>query len=179
VSLTGKVNPVKGAVTVDLWARPYPEPASAKVVTTTTQGGGNYAFALPPQLRTEYLVPFVDGAAKADGPVVAVLVRPEVTLAVKSVAGVKTQLRTGVVSTVSCEGKRVLAQSRNSQGGWTTIRTVKLGRFSSSTFAGRCRRAPRAGASTCRPRRPVAATSPASARRVASSGSRQARGFGE
>lgn len=135
VALTGKVNPVKGSVTVDLWARPYPETAFAKVATTTTQGDGSYSFSLPPQLRTEYRTQFVDGAAKADSPVVTVLVRPRVTLVVKSVSGGKARLRTGVVSTVSYAGKPVLLQRRNSQGGWTTIRTVRLGQFSSSTFS--------------------------------------------
>lgn len=134
VSLTGKANPAKGSVTVDLWARPYPEPAFAKVATTTTEGDGSYAFALPPQLRTEYRTQFVDGAAKAESPVVTVLVRPKVALSVRSVSGGKAKLRTGVVSTVSYAGKPVLVQRRNSQGGWTTIRTVKLGQFSSSTF---------------------------------------------
>lgn len=135
VALTGKVNPVKGQVTVDLWARPYPETAFAKVGTTTTQGDGTYAFSLPPQLRTEYRTQFVDGAAKADSPVVTVLVRPKVTLAVKSVSGRTAKLRTGVVSTVSYAGKPVLVQRRNSQGGWTTIRTVRLGEFSAVTFS--------------------------------------------
>jgi plastocyanin len=135
VSLTGKANPAKGSVTVDLWARPYPETAFTKVATTTTQGDGSYAFSLPPQLRTEYRTQFVDGAAKAESPVVTVLVRPKVTLAVKSVSGGKAKLRTGVVSTVSYAGKPVLVQRRNSQGGWTTIRTVRLGQFSSATFA--------------------------------------------
>ena len=135
VSLTGKANPAKGAVTVDLWARPYPEPAFAKVATTTTQGDGSYAFSLPPQIRTEYRTQFADGAAKAESPVVTVLVRPKVTLAVKSVSGGKAKLRTGVVSTVSYAGKPVLVQRRNSQGGWTTVRTVKLGQFSTSTFS--------------------------------------------
>jgi plastocyanin len=135
VALTGKVNPVKGQVTVDLWARPYPESAFAKVATTTTQGDGSYAFSLPPQLRTEYRTQFVDGALKADSPVVTVLVRPKVTLAVKSVSGRTAKLRTGVVSTVSYAGKPVLVQRRNSQGGWTTVRTVRLGDFSAVTFS--------------------------------------------
>lgn len=135
VSLTGRVNPVKGQVTVDLWARPYPETAFAKVATTTTQGDGSYAFSLPPQLRTEYRTQFVDGTAKADSPVVTVLVRPKVTLAVKSVSGRTAKLRSGVVSTVSYAGRPVLVQRRNSQGGWTTIRTVRLGEFSAVTFS--------------------------------------------
>ncbi len=66
---------------------------------------------------------------------VTVLVRPKVTLAVKSVSGGKAKLRTGVVSTVSYAGKPVLVQRRNSQGGWTTVRTVRLGQFSTSTFS--------------------------------------------
>lgn len=135
VALTGKVNPAKGTVTVDLWARPYPETAFAKVATTTTQGDGSYAFSIPPQLRTEYRTQFTDGAAKAESPVVTVLVRPKVTLAVKSVSGRTAKLRTGVVSTVSYAGKPVLVQRRNSQGGWTTIRTVRLGEFSALTFS--------------------------------------------
>lgn len=133
VSLTGKVNPAKGSVTVDLWARPYPEPAFAKVATMATKGDGSYAFSLPPQVRTEYRTQFVDGAAKADSPVVTVRVRPKVTLAVKSVSGSTATLRTGVVSTVSYAGKPVLLQRRNSQGGWTTVRTVRLGQFSTAT----------------------------------------------
>ena len=135
VSLTGKVNPVKGQVAVDLWARPYPETAFAKVATTTTQGDGSYAFSLPPQLRTEYRTQFADGALKAESPVVTVLVRPKVTLAVKSVSGRTAKLRTGVVSTVSYAGKPVLVQRRNSRGGWTTVRTVRLGDFSATTFS--------------------------------------------
>ena len=135
VSLTGKANPAKGSVTVDLWARPYPETAFAKVATTTTQGDGSYAFSLPPQLRTEYRAQFADGAAKAESPVVTVLVRPRVTLAVKSVSGSTARMRTGVVSTVSYAGKPLLLQRRNSQGGWTTIRTVRLGQFSTQTFS--------------------------------------------
>jgi plastocyanin len=135
VSLTGKVNPAKGAVTVELWARPYPEPAFAKVDAVTTQGDGSYAFTPLPQIRTEYRTQFVDGAAKAESPVATVLVRPKVTLAVKTVSRGKAKLRTGVVSTVSYAGRPVLVQRRNSQGGWTNVRTVTLGEFSSSTFS--------------------------------------------
>lgn len=135
VSLTGKANPVKGSVTVDLWARPYPETAFAKVATTTTQGDGSYAFSLPPQLRTEYRTQFVDGAAKAESPVVTVLVRPKVTLAVKSVSGSTATMRAGVVSTASYASTPLLVQRRNSQGGWTTVRTVRLGQFSTRTFS--------------------------------------------
>ena len=133
VSLTGQVNPSKGSVTVDLWARPYPEPAFAKVASVATKGDGTYVFSLPPQLRTEYRTQFVDGAAKADSPIVTVRVRPKVTLAVKAVSGSTATLRTGVVSTVSYAGKPVLLQRRNSQGGWTTVRNVRLGQFSTAT----------------------------------------------
>lgn len=134
VRLSGKVDPVKGGVSVELWARPYPEPAFAKVATVTTQADGTYAFALPPQIRTEYRTQFTDGGTSAQSAIAVVKVRPKVTLKVRSVSGRKASLRAGVVSTVSYAAKPVLVQRRNSQGGWTTVRTVRLGQFSASTF---------------------------------------------
>ena len=68
------------------------------------------------------------------------LVRPKVTLAVKSVSGSTAKLRTGVVSTVSYAGKPVLVQRRNSQGGWTTVKTVRLASSPPSTFSVRAPR---------------------------------------
>ena len=134
VTLSGKVGPVKGGVSVDLWARPYPEPSFAKVATVVTQADGTYTFALPPQIRTEYRTQFADGGTSAQSAIALVKVRPRVTLKVKSVSGRKATLRTGVVSTVSYAAKPVLLQRRNSQGGWTTVKTVRLGQFSASTF---------------------------------------------
>lgn len=133
VTLAGKVNPAKGAVSVELWARPYPEQAFAKVASVASGGDGSYAFSLPPQLRTEYRVQFVDGATRGESPVVTVQVRPKVTLAVKSVSGSTATLRTGVVSTLTYAGKPLLLQRRNSEGGWTTVRTLTLGQFSTAT----------------------------------------------
>ena len=133
VTLTGKVSPAKGAVTVDLWARPYPEQAFAKVASVASGGDGSYAFSLPPQLRTEYRVQFTDGATKGESPTVTVQVRPKVTLAVRTVSGSTATLRTGVVSTLTYAGKPLLLQRRNSEGGWTTVRTLKLGQFSTAT----------------------------------------------
>ena len=133
VTLSGTVAPAKGGVTVDLWARPYPEQSFAKVASVASGGDGSYAFALPPQLRTEYKVQFTDGATRGESPTVTVQVRPKVTLSVKSVAGGSATLRTGVVSTLTYAGKPLLLQRRNSEGGWTTVRTLKLGQFSTAT----------------------------------------------
>lgn len=133
VTLSGTVNPVKGGVTVDLWARPYPEQGFAKVASVASGGDGAYAFSLPPQIRTEYKVQFADGGTRGESPAVTVQVRPKVTLAVKSVAGGTATLRTGVVSTLTYAGKPLLLQRRNSEGGWTTVRTLKLGQFSTAT----------------------------------------------
>ncbi len=135
VKLSGKVTPVKGGVTVELWSRPYPEPAFAKVATVASAADGTYAFALPTQIRTEYRTQFTDGGTQGQSAVVTVKVRPKVTLSVKSKSGAKARLRTGVVSTMSYAGKQVLLQRRNSQGGWTTVKKVTLGQFSSRTFS--------------------------------------------
>lgn len=135
VNLTGKIAPVKGNVTVNLLARPFPESAFAAVASVASGGDGSYAFSVPPQVRTEYKVAFVDGSTKGESPAVTVQVRPKVTLTVVKVAGGKVTLKTGVVSTLTYAGKPVLVQRRNSTGGWTTIRTVKLGQFSTATFA--------------------------------------------
>jgi plastocyanin len=133
VTLSGTVSPAKGAVAVDLWARPYPEQAFTKVASVASGGDGSYAFALPPQVRTEYKVQFTDGGTKGESPAVTVQVRPKVTLSVKSVSGGSATLRTGVVSTLTYAGKPLLLQRRNSEGGWTTVRTLKLGQFSTAT----------------------------------------------
>jgi plastocyanin len=135
VTISGKVAPAKGGVTVDLWARPYPEPNFAKVASVATAGDGTFAFSLPPQIRTEYKAQFTDGSVRGESPATTVKVRPKVTLTVRKVVGSKVTLRTGVVSSLTYASKPVLVQRRNSQGGWTTVRTVRLGQFSTSTFA--------------------------------------------
>lgn len=134
VTLTGKITPAKGSVTVDLLARPYPETAFAKVASVASGGDGSFAFSLPPQIRTEYRVSFIDGSTRGESPNVTVSVRPKVSLSVVRVARGKATLKTGVVSTLTYAGKPVLIQRRNSTGGWTTVRTVKLGQFSSARF---------------------------------------------
>lgn len=129
VTLSGKIAPTKGAVTVDLWARPYPETAFAKVASVASGGDGSYAFSLPPQIRTEYKTQFTDGNVRGESAAVAVQVRPRVTLALKKVVGTRATLKAGVVSTLTYASTPVLVQRRNSQGGWTTVRTVRLGQF--------------------------------------------------
>ena len=133
VTLSGTISPAKGGVTVELLSRPYPEQGFAKVATVASEPNGSYAFALPPQIRTEYKVQFTDGSTRGESATVAVAVRPKVTLAVKSVRGGTATLRTGVVSGLTYAGKPLLLQRRNSEGGWTTVRTITLGQFSAAT----------------------------------------------
>jgi len=134
VTLSGKVNPAKGGVSVDILARPYPEAAFAKVAAVASSADGSYLFAVPPQVRTEYQAQFVDGNAKGSSAVVSVHVRPRVTLSVTGLRGGVATLRTGVVSTINYSGKPVLVQRRNSQGGWTNVKSVALGQFSRRRF---------------------------------------------
>lgn len=134
-TLTGKIAPAKGSVTVDLLARPFPETGFAKVASVASGGDGSYAFSLPPQIRTEYKVSFVDGATRGESPAVTVAVRPKVSLSLVRVAAGKATLKVGVVSTLTYAGKPVLIQRRNSTGGWTTVRTVRLGQFSTARIA--------------------------------------------
>jgi hypothetical protein len=134
VTLAGKASPAKAGVSVELWARPYPEPAFAKVATVATAADGSYGFALPPRIRTEYRTQFTDGGTQGQSATVAVKVRPKVTLSVKSVSGSKAKMRTGVVSAASYAGKSLLLQRRNSQGGWTTVKKLTLGQFSTKVF---------------------------------------------
>jgi len=135
VALTGKVSPAKGGVAVDVYARAYPEQAFTKVASITTAADGSYTYAEPPRTRTDYMTQFADGSTKGTSAAVVVTVRPKVTLAKKSVRNGKAKFKTGVVSSASYAGKSVLLQRRNSAGGWTTVRRVKLGEFSSRVFS--------------------------------------------
>ncbi len=134
VKLTGKISPAKGGVMVDVLARPHPEQGFAKVASIATEPDGSYSYAEPTRIRTEYKVQFADGATKGESATVAVSVRPKVTLALKRIRSGKATFRTGAVSSVSYAGKQVLLQRRNSAGGWTTVKKITLGDFSTRTF---------------------------------------------
>jgi plastocyanin len=135
VTLTGKVSPAKGGVTVDIMAKPYPEQAFVKVASVATEADGSFRYAEPPRTRTDYMAQFTDGTTKGTSSAVVVTVRPKVTLVTRSVRSGKATFKTGVVSSASYAGKYVLLQRRNSAGGWTTVKKIKLGEFSSRVFS--------------------------------------------
>ncbi len=135
VTLSGNVNITKPGIQVDILAKVYPSTTFAKVGSVTTSGGGMFTFETRPEIRTEYQALAVDGTRKAYSTALTVQVRPKVTLALRyvrtnGVAG----FRTTATSTKSYAGASVLVQRRNSAGGWTTMKTVKLGQFSALSF---------------------------------------------
>lgn len=133
VTLSGALTPARNAVAIDVWARPYPEPNFAKVAAVPTGTDGKFAWTTAPQIRTEYKVSSAD-PNRAESAVVTVQVRPRVTLSLTSLSGTKARMRAAATSTRSYAGTPLLLQRRNSLGGWTTMRTVTLGEFSSISF---------------------------------------------
>lgn len=134
VTLSGKINIAKAGVQVELMAKPSPDAAFAKVGTTTTSASGAFSFTARPEIRSQFQVQAVDGAKKAASPVSTIQVRPKVTIGQRYLKGNFAGLRTTVTSTKSYALVSVLVQRRNSAGGWTTIKSVKLGEFSSRNF---------------------------------------------
>jgi len=78
---------------------------------------------------------FTDGTTKGASSVGVVTVRPKVTLVKRYVRNGKASFKTGVVSSASYADKYVLLQRRNSAGGWTTVKRIKLGDISSRVFS--------------------------------------------
>lgn len=136
ITLSGALTPARPTIPVDVWARPYPEPNFAKVVTVPTNADGTFTWTTAPQIRTEYKVSSAD-PNRAESAVLTVQVRPRVTLSLVSLSGTKAKMRAAATSTRSYANTPLLLQRRNSQGGWTTMRTVTLGEFSSVTFTQR------------------------------------------
>lgn len=133
ITLSGALTPARAAIPVDVWARPYPEPNFAKVATVPTGADGTFAWTTAPQIRTEYKVASVD-PNRAESAVLTAQVRPRVSLTLVSLSGTRAKMRASATSTRSYANTPLLLQRRNSAGGWTTMRTVTLGEFSSVTF---------------------------------------------
>lgn len=133
ITVTGTLKPARSAAPIDVWARPFPEPNFAKVATVPTAADGTFAWTTTPQIRTEVRVTSAD-PNRAESAVLAIQVRPRVSLALVSLSGTRAKMRASATSTRSYAGTPLLLQRRNSLGGWTTMRTVTLGEFSSITF---------------------------------------------
>ena len=133
ITVSGALKPARSAAPIDVWVRPFPEPSFARATTVPTAADGTFTWTTTPQIRTEIKVASVD-PNRAESPVLTVQVRPRVSLALVSLSGTRATMRASATSTRSYAGTPLLLQRRNSQGGWTTMRTVTLGEFSSITF---------------------------------------------
>jgi plastocyanin len=134
VTLSGAVVPRASGTPVDILALEFGETAYAKVATVSTNGAGAFSYSVAPQLRTTYRAEFTNAGKAITSSEVPVQVRPRVSLALRDLTRLYGYFRTKVVSTLSYEGDRVLVQRRNQTGGWTTLKGVTLGAFSSARF---------------------------------------------
>jgi hypothetical protein len=104
----------------------------ASVVTTNS---GAYTVAVTPEIGTSYRAEFLSGTTRVPSTVAVVQVRPQVRLVLRSVVGVRANLRTAVISGLSYEGKFVLVQRKNRLGEWSTVKRVTVGADSAARFS--------------------------------------------
>ncbi len=134
VNLSGKTSTNTAGTAVDIMALAKGETTYAKVGTATTTASGAYAFAIAPEIETTYRADFQSGGNKISSSTQVVQVKPNVTLALRFVKKGKAYFVTKVISSTSYNAHRLLVQRQNRLGGWTTLRTVTLGEFSSVRF---------------------------------------------
>lgn len=134
VNLSGKTSMNAVGTVVDIMALPKGETNYAKVGTATTTAGGAYTFATAPEIETTYRADFQSGGNKISSSTEVVQVKPNVTLKLRFVKNGKAYFVTKVISSTSYNAHRLLVQRQNRLGGWTTLRTVTLGEFSSVRF---------------------------------------------
>jgi hypothetical protein len=134
ITLSGKVVPAVAGTPVDILALEHGESAYAKVATVATTGAGAFSLDVVPQLRTTYRAAFVNAGRTITSSEAVIQVRPRVGLTLRDVTKRYAYFRTTAVSTLSYAGVRVLVQRRNVVGGWTTVKGVTLGAFSSARF---------------------------------------------
>ena len=135
VNLTGKVVPATAGTVVDIMAKESGDTTYTKVGSATTTSGGAYVLQVTPSIYTGYRAEFQSGTDRITSSLATVEVRPQVTLAKRFVKGRYLYLSTKVVSNASYAGKYLVVQRKNSLGGWTTLKTVTMGTFSSARFA--------------------------------------------
>lgn len=142
VNLTGKVVPATAGTVVDIMAKESGDATYTKVGSATTTSGGAYVLQVTPGIFTSYRAEFMNGTAKITSGVTAVEVRPKVTLAKRFIKGKRLYLTSKVVSNASYAGKYLVVQRKNSLGGWTFVKSVTMGNFSSVRFAVRIPKGP-------------------------------------
>jgi len=136
-TLSGKVTPTAAGTAVDILAQAFGETAFTKVSSVVTTNGGTFSVDVTPEIATSYRAEYQSGTTRVVSSVTPVSVRPAVGLVVRSVQGSRARLTTRATSSIDYEGAFVRVQRQNSLGGWTTMRTVTLGAFSSVRFAAR------------------------------------------
>lgn len=134
-TLSGKVTPTAAGTAVDILAQAFGETAFTKVSSVVTTNGGTFALDVTPEIATSYRAEYQSGTTRVVSAVTSVSVRPAVGLVVRSVQGSRARLTARATSSFDYEGAFVRVQRQNSLGGWTTMRTVTLGEFSSVRFA--------------------------------------------
>lgn len=134
ITLNGKVVPQGAGTSVDILALEYGASAYVKVAAAVTVSTGAFDAAVTPQIRTTYRAEFVNAGKAITSAEVSVQVRPRVSLVLRDLAGRYGYFTTKALSTLSYAGTKVFAQRRNSTGGWTTLKVVTLGQFSSARF---------------------------------------------
>ncbi len=132
--LSGTTSPSAAGTSVDIVARAAGETTFTKVATATTNAAGAYSVAVMPEIRTTYRADVTTGTSTISSPTVLVQVSPNVTLGVRFVKKHRAYLQSKVISSITYAGKTLKVQRQNRLGGWTTLRTVTLGSFSSARF---------------------------------------------
>jgi plastocyanin len=134
VNLTGKTSTSNAGTAVDLMALATGETNYTKVGTATTNASGLYSFSVAPEVQTTYRADFQSGGKTIMSSTEIVQVKPNVTLKLRFVKKAKAYFVTKVTSSTTYAAHRLQVQRQNRLGGWTTLRTVTLGEFSSIRF---------------------------------------------
>lgn len=133
-TLSGKALPNVAGTTIDILAQETGETAFTKVTSVVTTNGGTYTAVVTSEIATNYRAELASGSGRVASPVVAVAVRPAVSLVLRTVKGSHAYFTVKVTSSITYTDKYVRVQRKNSLGGWTTLKRAVLGTFSSVRF---------------------------------------------
>lgn len=134
VNLSGKTSTSTAGTSVDIMAQTEGETTFTKVATAVTNAAGAYSVAVTPEIATTYRADFQSGGAKVSSSTAVVQVKPNVKLSLRFVKHHRAYFVSKVISSINYAGKTLKVQRQNRLGGWTTLRTVTMGRFSSVRF---------------------------------------------
>jgi plastocyanin len=135
VTLSGKTVPTTAGTTVDILAMASGETTYSKVAAVPITNNGNYTATVTPEIQTSYRAEFQNGTARVASPLSAVLVRPQVGLALRTIKGVRAYFTARVTSSLTYENNYVLVQRKVGLGAWTTVKRATLGSLWAARFA--------------------------------------------